>query len=98
MATGRSPLITGNQYGLAVGASVVTLTVPAAASAAEIYVRDAAIVFTRTGTDPTSTKGFQADIGDIIMLNSRQEMTRFEAIRVSASATIDVEYFTALAG
>lgn len=95
----RSPLITGNQYGLPIGATVVSLTVPAAAMVAEIYVRTASIVFARGTTDPTATQGFQADPGDIILLNSRDELTRFEAIRQSGvSATIDVEYFTDVSG
>ena len=95
----RSPLITGNEYGLSVGASVVALTVPAAAMVAEIYVRTASIVFTRGTTDPTATRGIQANAGDIILLNSRAELDRFEAIRQSAtSATLDVEYFTDLSG
>ena len=95
----RSPLITGNQYGLSVSTTVVTLTVPAAAMCAEIYVRTAAIVFTRGTTDPTATAGFQANVDDIILLNSRAELDRFEAIRQGGTAaTIDVEYFTDLAG
>jgi len=65
---------------------------------AEIYVRDASIVFTRTGTDPTATLGFQANVDDIVMLNSRAELDRFEAIRVSTDATVDVEYFTDISG
>ena len=93
----RSPLITGNQYGLSVGATVVTLTVPDAAMCAEIYVRTASIVFARGTTDPTATQGFQADPGDIIMLNSRAELERFETIRQGGtSATVDVEYFSDL--
>ena len=95
----RSPLVTGNQYGLSVADTVVTLTVPAAAMCAEIYVRTASIVFTRTGVDPTSTAGFQADVGDIILLNSRAELDGFEAIRqTSTSATVDEEYFTDVSG
>ena len=90
---------TGAQYALAVTSStVVTLTVPAAAMVAEIYVRTASVVFTRDGTDPTSTKGIQADPGDIILLNSRDELDRFEVIAVSASAALDVEYFTDISG
>ena len=93
----RSPLITGNQYGLSIGTTVVTLTVPNAAMCAELYVRTASIVFTRGTTDPTATQGLQADPGDIIMLNSRAELERFEAIRQGGtSATIDVEYLTDL--
>ena len=83
----------GAQFALSVAATVVTLTVPATANCAEIYVRDASITFTRDGTDPTATQGIQANVGDLIMLNSREECEQFEAIRVAASATIDVEYF-----
>lgn len=93
----RSPLITGNQYGLSISTTVVTLTVPAAAMCGEIYVRTASIVFTRSTTDPTATLGFQADPNDIIMLNSRAELDRFEAIRQGGTdASVDVEYFTDL--
>ena len=91
----RSPLPTGNQYGLSISSTVVTLTVPNSAMVAEIYVRTASIVFPRSGTDPTATAGFQADPGDIILLSSRAELDRFEAIRQGGSdATIDVEYLT----
>ena len=96
----RSPLPgASNQYGLTIGATVVALTVPAAAMVAEIYVRTAAIVFARGGTDPTATQGFQANPTDIILLNSRSELDRFEAIRQGAvDATVDVEYFTDVSG
>jgi len=95
----RSPLPTGSQYGLSIGATVVTLTVPVAAMCAEIFVRTASIVFSRTSVDPTATQGFQADPGDIIMLNSRAELDRFEAIRQGAtSGVLDIEYFTDISG
>ena len=91
--------VTGAQYALSVtSATVVTLTVPAAAMCAEIYVRTASVVFTRDGTDPTATRGIQADPGDIILLNSRDELDRFEVIAVSGSATLDIEYFSDLSG
>ena len=93
----RSP-VTGAQYALAVSSTVVTLTVPDTANVAEIYVRTAAVVFTRDGTDPTATKGIQANVGDIIVLNSRAELDKFEVIRQSVDATIDVEYFTDVSG
>ena len=95
----RSPLPTGEQNGLSVSTAIVTLTVPADAMCAEIYVRTASIVFKRTGTDPSATLGFQANPGDIIMLNSRAELDRFEAIRQGATdATLDIEYFTDISG
>tara|TARA_Y100000310_G_C20362404_1_gene659601 strand:- start:334 stop:537 length:204 start_codon:yes stop_codon:yes gene_type:complete len=65
---------------------------------AELYVRTASVVFTRDGTAPTSTKGIQADVGDIILLNSRDELDRFKVIRESDDATLDVEYFTDVSG
>ncbi|MCB7129290.1 MAG: hypothetical protein J3T61_07120 [Candidatus Brocadiales bacterium] len=88
----------GAQFGLAVSTSVVTLTVPTAANTAELYVRTNSMVFTRDGTDPTATKGIQADVGDIIVLNSRDELDRFKIIRESANGTTDVEYFTDVSG
>ena len=89
----------GAQFGLSVtSATAVTLTLPDAANCAEIYVRTASAVFTRDGTTPTATKGTQADAGDIIVLNSRRDMSTFKIIAVSTTLTLDVEYFTDLAG
>ncbi len=91
--------VTGAQFALAVtSGKVVTLTVPNAAMVAEIYVRTASVVFTRDGTDPTATKGIQADVGDIILLNSRDELDKFKVIAVSTSATLDIEYFSDVSG
>ena len=68
-----------------IGSSLVTQTVsntaggigsaniPDNARYAEGYVRTAAVVETRDGTTPTSTKGMQWDAGDIIYLRSRDE-------------------------
>ena len=92
--------VTGAQFGLSVTSStVVTLTVPAqAAMVAEIYVRTAPVVFKRDSTDPTATAGIQANAGDIIVLNSRDELENFKVIAVSTTATVDVEYFTDVSG
>jgi hypothetical protein len=66
---------------------------------AELYVRTAPVVFTRDGTDPTATKGVQANVGDIIILNSRDALDRFEVIRKSGTdAALDIEYFTDVSG
>ena len=89
----------GAQFGLSVSTTVVTLTVPRTAMCAEIYVRTASVVFTRDGTDPTATQGIQANSGDIIMLNSREELENFEVIRQGGTnASLDVEYFNELSG
>ena len=89
----------GAQFGLSIDntAAGIALTVPRTAMCAEIYVRTAAIVFTRDGTAPTATLGIQANAGDIIMLNSREELENFRAIRQGGTnATLDVEYFNEL--
>jgi len=65
---------------------------------AEIYVRTAPVVFTRDGTDPTATKGVQADVGDTIVLNSRNELDKFKVIAVSTTAALDIEYYTDVSG
>ena len=89
----------GAQFGLSVATTVVTLTLPLGAMTAEIYVRDAPIVFTRDGTAPTATQGVQANVGEIIVLNSRDELDKMRMIRQGGtSATVDVEYFTDLSG
>ena len=95
----RRSKVTGAQFALSItSAAAVSLTVPDAANVAEMYVRTAPVVFTRDGTTPTATKGIQANAGDIIMLNSKDECTRFQAIAVSTTATLDAEYWTDLAG
>ena len=89
----------GAQYGLSVtSAAVVTLTVPNAGNVAQIYVRTAPVTFTRDGTNPTATLGTQANAGEDIPLNSRDELDKFKVIAVSATATLDVEYFTDISG
>lgn len=90
--------VAGAQFALPVSSSVVTLTVPDSAMVAEIYVRTNSVVFTRNGTDPTSTKGIQANDTEIILLNSRSELDKFKVIRQSADATLDIEYFSDLSG
>jgi len=96
----RRSSVSGAQFALAVtSAAVVTLTVPDAANVATMYVRTAPLVFTRDGTDPTATKGTQANVGDIITLNSKDELTKFKVIAVSTSGELDdIEYFTDLSG
>ena len=94
----RRSTVSGAQFALAVSSTAVTLTVPAAANVAEIYVRSFPVVFTRDGTTPTATKGFQANVDDMIKLNSTDELDQFKVIRQSSDATLDVEYFTDLAG
>lgn len=88
-----------NQYGLSISTATVSLTVPAAANVAEIYVRTASIVYKTDAGTPTATEGKQANPDDIIVLNSRAELDNFRAVRQGgANATVDVEYFTDISG
>ena len=90
-----------NQYGLSISTTAVSLTVPRAGMAGEIYVRtgSGSIVFKRDAGTPTATEGFQADPGDIIVLNSRAELDNFRAVRQGGTdGTVDVEYFTDISG
>lgn len=94
----RLPL-SGGTFGQTISTTAVPLTDPPGdAVEAEIYVRTASVVFTRTGIAPTATRGFQADPGDIIMLYSRSEILGFRAIRQGGTdATVDPEYFDKVA-
>lgn len=92
-----SPLEGGNQYGLSVSSSVVTLTVPPNACYGEAYVRTASITLTRGVVSPTASQGVQANEGDIIVLDSRAKLLALKLIRVATDATIDVEYFEKVA-
>tara|TARA_Y100000310_G_C20670257_1_gene809885 strand:+ start:1643 stop:1849 length:207 start_codon:yes stop_codon:yes gene_type:complete len=66
---------------------------------AELYVRTAPLVYTTDGTDPTATKGKQANVGDTIMLNSRDECDKWRGIEQTATdSAIDCEYFTDISG
>jgi hypothetical protein len=89
------------QFGLSIAGSAVSLTPPdlaTGAKVAEITVHTYAVSFTRDGTTPTATLGFVAYPDDIIKLNSRHEVDNFQAIRVTTTATLDVEYFNDLSG
>lgn len=59
--------------------------------AAVITVEDASIRYAFDGTTPTSTIGHQADAGDVIELTTRDEVTKFLAVRIGEdSATLRV--------
>jgi hypothetical protein len=89
----------GRQSGLAIAGSVVNLTVPNAATVAEIFVETAEVRYTREGTAPSTTLGFIAYPGDVILCNSEDECQQISLIRGTAtSATVDVEYFTDISG
>ena len=99
--TAERLVLAANEGGLSVSSTAVPLTSPPDdAHSAEIYVRTASVVFVRSPGDlPTATRGFQADAGDIILLYSQSEVQNFRAIRQGATdATLDIEYFSKVAG
>jgi hypothetical protein len=99
--TSRAPILGSRQSGLTIDSTSggIALTVPASGNVAEIYVETAPIRFTRDGTAPTTTLGFVANVGDIVVLNSRKECTGWLGIEDTATdASVEVEYFTDVSG
>ena len=103
----RSRSTAGKQLNLDVAATAVTLTVPDAAMCAEIHVRPTndsgadtgPVSYTVDGTTPTANIGTIAYEGDIILLNSRDELEKFRVIeQTSTDAEVDVNYFTDISG
>lgn len=73
----------------------VSLTVPSGAIYAACRLETGQIRFTLDGTTPdTSTAGTLLEIGEMLALESRAELTAFKAIRQSStSGVLQVEYF-----
>ena len=86
----------GSQYGLSIGVEPVSLTVPADAIRAELYVRGDAIVYKRDGSDPTRSEGLVAEAGATLVLHGKNEMGNFRAIPQTGSPRLDIEYFSGL--
>ena len=92
--------VVGGQHGLPVTSTKVLKLpeVPIGANVAEIYVRNAPVVYTRDGVDPSPTGGFRKEPMQVIVLNSRNEVVNFKVIAVSDPASLDYEYFTDVSG
>lgn len=73
--------------------SVASVTIPGNAFYAQGYVRTAAVVLKRNGGTPTATEGEQWNVGDLIILRSREEITQTSFIRQGSSLTIDWTFF-----
>lgn len=71
----------------------VSLTVPAGAIGATLRLETAQIRFTLDGSAPTSAVGRLLEVGEVIELESQDEINAFLAIRTgSNSGVLDVEY------
>ncbi|KKL92824.1 hypothetical protein LCGC14_1880800 [marine sediment metagenome] len=57
-----------------------------------ITVEDDSIRFRTDGTDPTSSEGHRGKEDDIIILDSRNDIVNFRAIRISTDAKIRISY------
>lgn len=67
---------------------------PLTASRAMITLTTAQIRFTLDATAPTATAGLVMDIGDVLEIDSANDIKNFKAIRTGASSgVIDVQYF-----
>ncbi len=62
------------------------------ASGAIIQVLTNSMYYTLEGTDPTAAIGFAVVAGDLITLDSRQQLKDFKIIRQSADGAIEVLY------
>ena len=68
--------------------------IPAGARYAEGHVRLASLSETREGTAPTATKGTEWDVEDMIILRSRDEITKFQAVeKTSTNSSIDWTFY-----
>ena len=69
-------------------------SIPDKATKAIMTVEDATLRFRDDGTDPTSTVGLRVFIAGTIILNSRQALTNFRAIRTgSTNSELNVNYY-----
>ena len=68
--------------------------IPGSARYAEGHVRLASLSETREGTTPTATKGTEWDVEDMIILRSRDEITKFQAVeKTSTNSSIDWTFY-----
>lgn len=82
------PITVGNS---AVGMTTTVGSPAYLPQAAEIVVEDQAIRYRIDGTDPTATVGTGVEVGGVVTLVNRGEVTGFRAIRRDgADATIQV--------
>ena len=75
-------------------AGIGAANIPASARYAEGHVRLASLSETREGTTPTATKGTEWDVEDMIILRSRDEITKFQAVeKTSTDSSIDWTFY-----
>lgn len=88
--------IATNKEVVTVGDTVASLTEAkyGANTKAALQVQDAPLRYWQTGDDPTGTEGFLAQPGDIIFLDSAEDIANFKAIRIiDTDAKLTCQYF-----
>ena len=80
---------------LTVGATAVGFTVPAGPQVRSVILscETNSIRFWVDGTDPDSSTGIKLNDGDLLELDNVDNIKNFKAIRISADATLQIEYF-----
>ena len=80
---------------LAVSNTAIGLaSIPILANKAVITVEDKTLRYRDDGTDPTATVGLRVFSGNTIILNSRNSLLKFRAIRAgTADSEINVSYY-----
>jgi len=68
-------------------------SIPDKAGKVVISVEDDSIRYRDDGTDPTTTVGMVAYPGTVIILNSKQAITKFKAIRITTDAELNCLYY-----
>ena len=88
--------IATNKEVVTVGDTVASLTEAkyGANTKAALQVQVAPLRYWQTGDDPTGTEGFLAQPGDIIFLDSAEDIAKFKAIRIiDTNAKLTCQYF-----
>jgi len=88
--------IATNKEVVTVGDTVASLTEAkyGANTKAALQVQVAPLRYWQTGDDPTGTEGFLAQPGDIIFLDSAENIANFKAIRIiDTNAKLTCQYF-----
>lgn len=77
-----------------VGLTHLTSEIYGNAQCAKIEVRDAQISYRIDGGAPTETVGHFLNEGDVLTLNSFEDIQRFTAININAYAILAITYFS----
>jgi hypothetical protein len=83
-----------NYEAITVSTTAIPLTtIPGGCQYARVFVESQAVRFRLDGTVPTASEGEPVEAGSVIILDSRDQVTKFRVIRRDGSdATLRVHY------